>query len=126
MQPPQNLSIVGPLIMVPITEMVQLTQYSRAVFDILYKEVFDGNCPPPTFYPPPSPPAMNGHGLTLDADQQNPSTETGENLTTTAAVSQSQSMDPSIAKLIAKLQGQSGENSKTIQQDHLATNGTNN
>ena len=91
-QPPQNLSIVSPLVMVPISEMMRLTIYSRGVFDILYKEIFDGNCPPPTFYPPPSPP------------------EDGKTSPSGASFIGEAPMDPSIANLLAKLQGLTEKN----------------
>lgn len=50
-QAPPNLSIVGGLILVPITEMLRIAMYNRGVYDVVYREIFDGECPPPAFYP---------------------------------------------------------------------------
>lgn len=88
-QLPQNISMIGPLIVAPITEMMRLLLYNRSVFDVLYKEIFDGNCPPPTFYP--SPPTETSDTNTMETHQK---------------------MDESIVNLLAKLQGPTTDKSR--------------
>lgn len=86
---PPNLSMVGRLISTPITEMVHIANHNRAVFDVVYQEIFDGNCEPPKTFPIQFPPTS----IPEEGQSEN------------SQVQQQVVLDDGILNLLMKLQG---------------------
>ncbi len=104
---PPNLSMVGRLISIPITEMVHIATHNRAVFDVVYQEIFEGKCEPPTIFPTQLPPTSI------------PEAEQSEN----SQVQQQVAVDDGILNLLMKLQGLTDETEvlKKFQQSDIRT-----
>lgn len=99
--------MVGGLISTPITEMVHIANHNRAVFDVVYQEIFEGKCEPPTVFP----------------NQVQPSNVTQEEQSENPPVQQQIALDEGILNLLMKLQGitDKTEVSKKFQQPDIRT-----
>lgn len=98
LQTPQTLQAIGPLIIVPVTQVLKIMMYNRGVFDVLYRQIYEGKCPPPVVYPP-KPEKISTSRTVLDANKLN-AEEDGE-------PAQFQ-MDEGIMSLVQKLRNVTG------------------